>query len=73
MKIQMVPIVTNEVFPNEVPPEFVMIELSGPFDPDNVVFVNARNLLSTRGSKATVASFDAALKSGSLFDMATED
>ena len=73
MKIKTVPILANKVFPNKLPPELVMIELSGPFDPDNVVFVNARNLLSTRGSKATVASFDAALKSGSLFDMATED
>ena len=45
-----------------------VIEISGAFDPENIVFLNARKLLCERCSEATVASFDASLKDGSLFD-----
>lgn len=73
MKIQMVPMSTNELVASDSVPEFVMVELSGPFDPEHDVLKRARQLVHNNGSEAMVESFEAALKSDSFFGRETKD
>lgn len=66
MKIRMVNMTKTEIASQAAAPEFVMVKLSGPFDPQNPKLRRARSLLQKRGSKESVESFDAAIKSGVL-------
>jgi hypothetical protein len=62
MKIQMVPMSTNKPVASTAAAEFVMVEVSGPLDPQNAVLLSAQALIRSRGSKAMVESFEAAIK-----------
>jgi len=73
MEIRMVPMSTSVPADSETEPEFVMVELSGPFDPENAVLRRARQLVLESGSPEMLESFDAAVKSGAFLAKAAED
>jgi len=69
----MVPMSTQVSDDEKAEPEFVMVELSGSFDPDNVILKRARKLVHERGSREMLESFDSALVSGTFLPKMAED
>jgi hypothetical protein len=68
MKVEMIPQQTDKAPDQDATPDFVMIKVSGPFDPNSDVLQRARKLLEDIGATATVKSFDAAIDNDALFN-----
>ncbi|OYY94800.1 MAG: hypothetical protein B7Y41_04305 [Hydrogenophilales bacterium 28-61-23] len=68
MKVEMIPQKTDNVSSQDASPDFVMIKVSGHFDPKSDMLQKARKLLEEIGATDRVKSFDAALDNDALFN-----